>query len=95
MLGLFKRPLKKHLRTRRGEQALDATVSGPRHPGRGVREWDLKINKEAGTLGRAGSPLHAESAAPTGVVALPEDRRLTQPPLQQRRRARRSRPTRN
>ena len=51
--------------------ALDATVSGPRHPGRGVREWDLKINKEAGTPGRAGSPLHAESAAPTGVVALP------------------------
>jgi hypothetical protein len=31
---------------------------------------------------RAGSPLHAESAAPTGVVALPEYLRLTQPPLQ-------------
>ena len=31
---------------------------------------------------RAGSPLHAESVAPTGVVALPEDLRLTQPPVQ-------------
>ena len=44
----------------------------PRHPGRGVREWDLKISKKAGRPGRAGSPLRAESAAaPTGVVALP------------------------
>src|SRR6266576_749490 len=32
--------------------------------------------------GRAGSPLHAGSVAPTGVVALPEYLRLTQPPLQ-------------
>jgi hypothetical protein len=46
------------------------TIS-PRDPGRGVR-MDLKIsNKEAGMPGRAGSPLHAESATPTGMVAPP------------------------
>ena len=46
-------------------------IISPRDPGRGMREWDPKINKKTGRPGREGSPLHAESAAPTGVVALP------------------------
>ena len=42
----------------------------------------MRLPRSDYVFGRAGSPLHAENAAPTGVVALPEDPRLTQPPLQ-------------
>jgi hypothetical protein len=45
---------------------------------------DAADGKRPQIIGRAGSPLHAESAAPTGVVALPVIETPSFPTLRQR-----------
>jgi len=49
-----------------------------------VHSNDCRVPYAKPAVGRAGSPLHAESAAPTGVVALPAIETPSFPTLRQR-----------